>query len=194
MLFWKLPNDKKMAFIPRTGSTAWARAILNKFYSELKDKEDKINLLQGKKLIPQFIIPSEQLPSIINPQIAEISKDQIVAIIRDPIERFRSAFSRLNCETVDEAIAKIKAAKSFKIVNPHIRSVNDTFGETTKLIKWYAYEKDLAALAIDIGLGEVPAKINVSTEEKPSLSRNQVKALREIYAADIKLHEEIMKK
>ena len=194
MLFWKLPNDKKMAFIPRTGSTAWARAILDKFYPELKYKEDKINLPQGKKLIPQFIMPSEQLPSNINPQIAGISKDQIVGITRDPIERFRSAFSKLKSGTIDEAISKVKAAKNFKMVNVHIRSIIDTFGETTKFIKWYAYEKDLESLAIDIGLGEVPAKINVSTDRKPDLTPSQVKALREIYADDIKLHEEVMKK
>lgn len=186
MLFWKLPNDKKMAFIPRTGSTAWARAILNKFYPELEIREKNLHLPKGKKLAPQFLVPSEIIQIDTN--------NQIVGVTRNPIERFRSAFSKLNYQTVDEAIAKIKSAKSLKMVNAHIRSVSDTYGETIKLIKWYAYEKDLEALAIDIGLGEVPAKINVSTDRKPDLTPSQVKALREIYAADIKLHEEVMKK
>lgn len=56
-----------------------------------------------------------------------------------------------------------------------------------------AYEKDLEVLAIDIGLKDIPARLNVSTEEKPSLSRNQLLALREIYAADITLHEKTLR-
>ena len=189
MLFWKLPNEKKMAFIPRTGSTAWAQAIMDKLYPELKHVQENVHMPKGTKgkALPQFILPSERRPQCHN-------AGQLVAVTRDPIERFRSAFSRLNCETVDEAIAKIKAAKHVKLVNIHIRSVTENFLEASRMIKWYAYEKDLAALAVDIGLGEVPAKINVSTETKPDLTREQVKALREIYAADIKLHEEIMKK
>jgi hypothetical protein len=36
--------------------------------------------------------------------------------------------------------------------------------------------------------------MNVSTEPKPDLTPEQIEALKEIYAADIKLHEEIMNK
>lgn len=189
MLFWKLPNEKKMAFIPRTGSTAWAQTILDKLYPELKHVQENVHMPKGTKAkaLPQFILPSERRPQYHN-------AGQLVAVTRDPIERFRSAFSRLNCETVDEAIAKIQAAKNVKLVNIHIRPVTENFIEASRMIKWYAYEKDLESLAIDIGLGEVPAKINVSTEPKPDLTPSQIEALKEIYDADIKLHEEIMNK
>ena len=189
MLFWKLPNEKKMAFIPRTGSTAWAQTILDKLYPELKHVQENVHMPKGIKVkaLPQFILPSER-------RLQHNDVGQLVAVTRDPIERFRSAFSRLKCETVDEAIDKIKAAKHVKQVNIHIRSVTENFIEASRMIKWYAYEKDLESLAIDIGLGEVPAKINVSTEPKPDLTPSQIEALREIYAADIKLHEEVMNK
>jgi hypothetical protein len=124
------------------------------------------------KSLPQFILPSERRPQYRN-------AGQLVAVTRDPIERFRSAFSRLNCETVDQAIAKIKVAKHVKQVNIHVRSVTQNFLEASRLIKWYAYEKDLEALAVDIGLGEIPAKINVSTEPKPDLTPEQIEALKE---------------
>jgi len=188
MLFWKLPNEKQMAFIPRTGSTAWAQTIIDKLYPELKHVQDNTHMPKGTKAkpLPQFILPSERRPHYRN-------AGQLVAVTRDPIERFRSAFSRLKCETVDEAIAKIKAAKNVKQVNIHVRSVTENFREASRMIKWYAYEQDLGTLAVDIGLGQIPAKINVSTEEKPSLSRNQLLALREIYAADIKLHQDTLR-
>ena len=188
MLFWKLPNEKKMAFIPRTGSTAWAQTIIDKLYPELKHVQDNTHMPKGTKVkpLPQFILPSER-------RLQHNDVGQLVAVTRDPIERFRSAFSRLNCETVDEAIDKIKAAKHAKQVNIHIRSVTENFKDASRMIKWYAYETDLEALAIDIGLEDMPARLNVSTEEKPSLSRNQLLALREIYAADITLHEKTLR-
>lgn len=57
---------------------------------------------------------------------------------------------------------------------------------------------EIVALMTDLGLPTktaeaIPARLNVSTEEKPSLSRNQLLALREIYAADITLHEDTLR-
>jgi hypothetical protein len=189
MIFWKIPNGKKMAFIPRTGSTAWGQAILEKYYPNLKDVQTKAHMPKGMKpsaFIPQFLIPNDQKP-------LSVSINELVAVTRDPIERFRSAFSRLNSETVDEAIEKIKAAKNIKEINIHVRPVAENFAPVAKAIKWYAYEQDLEKLAIEIGFEDIPARLNVSTEEKPSLSRNQLQALREIYAADIKLHEDTLR-
>jgi len=189
MIFWKIPNGKKMAFIPRTGSTAWGQAILETYYPYLKDVQTKSHMPEGIKpsaLIPQLLLPHDKYP-------LSTSINKLVAVTRDPIERFRSAFSRLNSKTVDEAIEKIKAAKYFKQINIHVRPVTLNFATVAKAIKWYAYEQDLDKLAIEIGLKEIPARLNESKEEKPSLTRNQVKALREIYAADIKLHEDTLR-
>ena len=180
MLFWKLPENKFLAFIPRTGSTAWGQAILDKFYPKDKIRQQKTDTPDNTLAIPQFFIPSERDP-----------KGTVFGVIRNPIERFRSGFSRAaHGKTVDEIIAVMQTSK---VINIHIRPITSQFESFKGEIKWYKHESGLIDLAKDIGLDSVPDIQNESDEnDKPTLTEEQIQKLNVVYAKDIELYNSLV--
>jgi hypothetical protein len=181
MLFWKLPNDKYLAFIPRTGSTAWGQAILDAFYPAEKIKQENATTPDGELAGPQYVIPKSRDPQ----------SGQLLGVIRNPIERFRGGFSRAaKGRTVDDLLADLKVGNN--PVNIHIRPVTVQFAKQINNIKWYVYETQLADLAKDIGLSSVPDSRNESDEaDKPILNDSQLSELNAYYADDIALYNRI---
>ena len=179
MLFWKLPENKFLAFIPRTGSTAWGQAILDKFYPEERIRQQRADTPNDDLAIPQYFIPNERNPI-----------GTVMGVIRNPIERFKSGFSRAaHGKTVDEFIADMQTSKNLNI---HIRPVTTQFELFKGEIKWYKYESGLADLAKDIGLDSVPEIQNESDEnDKPLLTEEQIQKLNVIYAKDIALYNSV---
>ena len=149
-MLWKLPNGTLMAFVPRTGSTAWAQAIINKFYPDLKAKQAHMARPDGfdpsELPMPQFVLPQETHPA----------KDaKIVGAMRNPIDRFLSGYSRAAGDlSVDDFIAQIDQPGKLNI---HIRPVTDLTNRYPN-IQWYCYETKLADLATAIGLDKVSRK------------------------------------
>lgn len=175
MLFWKLPNNKFFTFVPRSGSTAWAQAILDTFYPELKSRQCHANTPNHKLAKPQFFIPHTRRPD-----------GEILGIIRDPIERFKSGFSRAahGASTSDF----ITSLTHQRLVNTHIRPITTQFKGFVDKIKWYCYDTQLKQLATDIGLSDVPAALNRSIDAKPTLTDADLSILNEFYAKDIELY------
>ena len=180
MLFWKLPNDKYLAFIPRHGSTAWGQAILDEFYPAESKKQSHAATPDGKRAGPQYFIPSDRRPK----------SGQLLGVMRDPIERFRSGFSRAaNGRTVDQLIDDLLANKDNPI-NIHIEPVSSLFEGYVNKMKWYHYETGLENLATDIGLSEMPEIQNRSNpNEKPNLTDAQIVKLQTYYADDMALYQ-----
>jgi hypothetical protein len=183
MLYWKLPNNKFMAFVPRTGSTAWGQAILDQFYPDEKLKQQRAVGPNNDLAGPQYFIPNESEPPI---------DAEILGVIRNPIERFRSGFIRAaNGRNIDQFISDLLSGKD-KSVNVHIRPVVQQFDDYLSIIKWHKYETDLPALAAAIGLSGVPSLSNESNQEdKPDLSSDQIEKLQQYYADDIALYNSL---
>lgn len=172
-----------MAFIPRTGSTAWGQAILDSFYPEDKLQQQRAIGPNNDLVSPQYFIPHEFNPPI---------NAEILGVIRDPIERFRSGFTRAaKNRTISQFIADLLAGNDVP-VNVHIRPITQQFSEYISIIKWYKYETDLATLAADIGLFSIPDVSNESNkEDKPNLNNIQIKKLQQYYAEDIALYNSL---
>mgnify|MGYP000854471003 CR=1 FL=1 len=176
MKYWKLPNNKSLAFVPRAGSTAWSQAIMEQFYPYLLQTQKNTLVPSGKeRASAQFILPFDVDPY-----------GQAHIVLRNPIERFISGYSRAaNNMTVDELIDFLINNEDSQ-VNVHIRRIIDQFGDLTG-IKMYKWETDLEQLRIDIGLYSVPT-LNISEpNSKPTLTNNQIEKLNQYYADDIRL-------
>ena len=183
-----------MAFVPRTGSTAFAQSILDKFYPNEKSQQVFTVKPAGSKnlVLPQYFIPSVTKLN---------SSDVVVATMRHPIERFKSGCSRaLNgndvtiTKNVDYLISSLFSTRNKMNIDLHIRPVTHQFQKYMSNITWYCYESKLADLATAIGLDSVPSTNNASDlSQKPNLTLNQIMGLNEFYADDLALYNSLQK-
>lgn len=174
------PYGVSLVFIPRSGSTAFARALLNQYYPELLPLLINCNFPPGRtEVAPQFICPSVGTPG---------TNDIAIALIRDPIERFKSGFSRAaNGRSVQQVIDDL-INKTEKVVNIHIAKQNDRIKNVTNLIL-YKFPIAIEAVANELGLIEIPPQENESVDgDKPELTQTQIEQLQSYYAEDIELY------
>lgn len=139
----------------------------------------------GKDVVlPQYFVPSTSMPP---------TNAVILGVMRNPIERFRSGFSRAaRGKTVDAVIDSLLASKFYASVDIHIQPVAQKFTKQLPQFQWYKYESQLEQLAQDIGLEEVPGIANESEQnEKPTLTENQITKLNEYYADDIAIYNSL---
>jgi hypothetical protein len=176
MLYWILPNGSNLAFVPRTGSTAWATAILTQFYPGQLAKWQAQSAPAGYDAAPiQFFVPPSKDPAA----------GALLAVTRNPLDRFCSGFSRAaNGLTVDELIAKLRDGTC---KNLHVWRISDQIpSNQLSRVQWYRWDRDLPALATACGLSAVPSLANDSDPaNKPVLTDAQVALLQTYYAADI---------
>lgn len=176
MLLWKLPDNKFLAFIPKTGSTAWAQSILDKYYPELKQKQIEASTPSGETASAQYLIP----------HIKHFPENATVyGIFRNPIERFKSGSATLG-SNINKNIQSLNDKK----VNIHIKSMNDMFGKNLQKINWFKYETDLQKLAKTLSLDSTPMQINV-TKNKIKLNENQLEKLNVYYKKDIEFYQKL---
>lgn len=176
MKFWSLPNNKSLAFIPRTGSTAWSNALAEKYFPYLIKKQLASAKPAEKEAPMQLILPTT--PAMVG---------EVCVVLRNPIERFKSGFSRAaRGKSVDDVIDMLN---SHAPVNAHIKRVTDNLRAGVRLYRW---EQDLDILATTLGLSSTPKSSNVSNEEdKPTLTDEQIEALNVYYAKDIAIWKSI---
>lgn len=180
MLFWKLPDNKYLAFIPKTGSTAWSQAILEQFYPDLKPKQLGATTPSGEIASCQYIIPFvKKVPA----------EGEVYGIFRDPIERFKSGSIAIS-NNINKNIDSLKNSK----VNIHIKSMHDMFGEDINKIQWFKYETDLPKLYKAISLNKMPRQentTNVSLKKKIKFNAKQLEKLNLYYKADMEFYNKL---
>ena len=175
---------------PRSGSTALVGAILEKYNPTLKAMADNAHAPEGRRGMPHSVAPVLQ----------EYSGQTIVLPVRDPVERFRSAFAIKHWlrdytgnETVDEVITIIEA-QDRKKVNPHFR-LQKVFLERLKTeadeIQIFQFPRDLSEMSTALMLDAVPEPDHVS-KTKPDLTPEQLSRVQAIYADDIALYDSII--
>lgn len=177
---WITNNDgsRCLAFIPRCGSTAFGRVFINTFYPE----KNQILLATKTPDGRTFDAPQLVCKSLMTPPEGAVK----CALIRDPIERFRSGFTRANYETVDEAIQALSGPPSR--VNIHIKP-QASFLDGHEGVLTFKFPAGVAACAAALGVPTPDREKITDPREKPTLTAEQESALRLLYADDIALFD-----
>lgn len=149
-------NGRAIALIPRSGSHSIAAAMLASFY-------------------PDLPVTAGQHPAASYPAIDHAGA--VCAIVRNPVERFRSMVAHAGT-SVEEQLARPRYGAEF------------THG--TQFDRLFRFEDQLQECAGWLGI-TVPLPHLDATEpaEKPILNPEQEYRVREIYAADIALWESL---
>ena len=154
-------GDKLLCFIPRTASTSLLTLIQTKHYPFL-EKIDNVTL--------HFKIPS----------IVDDGKSELLAVVRNPIDRFLSGCARKNW-TVEQGILELQKEN----VDIHIRP-QYTFLSEDRPTKLFLFPNQVDEVASYLGLPTPVPKKNVS-KTKPIPTQEQLTWLTEYYKKDFDL-------
>lgn len=120
------------------------------------------------------------------PRVESKDRDQVVLVVRDPIERFRSACAEVGIADVDELLSRLESGTE---PNQHFAS-QSRFATLNPTL--YRFETDLEQLAEDLNLEwPMPNITRQKPNPKPDLTSDQVARVAQIYADDILMHESI---
>lgn len=175
--YYKLNETSGIAILLKSGSTSIAKAVIDAKHPDVVAVPISFpNDGRGANRPGwQGVCPRIESPTT------------TYAAIREPIDRFRSAFAQTRQSDVDATIARLESGDWF---NPHF------FPQARLQIsaKLYRFPEHLDELAIDAGLGEIPAINDEATNanpDKPILTSEQTARLEALYADDIALYGSI---
>jgi len=171
-----LPNGTYWAMIYKNASSSISSTILTELYS----------------------IPTNSLsnPNRTLLQMTGTPSGDCYAVIRDPIDRFLSAYtsnkhgvpqdSNLS-DLIDWIIVQDPQA-----LDLHFRPQTLVIKDVEK-VNYFAFNRDLPALATALGLSSLPT-INLSSpDSKPALTNEQISKLQAFYANDVDLYNSLIK-
>ena len=174
-IYFNLPNGHSIANIRRAGSSTLTTIIAQTFFPDLS-VQDGLHI--------NTVIPLSSVPTGI-PH----------AIIRDPIDRFISAYTKKlmgvpsNLNVEDFISWLIKQDKG--TLNWHFRPQTIIIGNF-KNINYYDFNKGLDTLGVAIGLPTpLPTLNETDITEKPVLTQDQINILKDYYADDVALYQKI---
>jgi len=167
-------GSKYFALNFKAASSSIIRAIISSHYPEIEDKLVNCSTYPDGRTADNSrlhgIIPKTDDPN-----------GEVVLIVRDPIERFRSACAETR-KTPDEALSE-QGQK-----NIHFWPTSRFLANDCRL---YRFESDLAEAAAALGLSLPLPNIINPNGEKPDLTAEQLLQVQTIYAEDIALYESI---
>jgi len=170
----------------KCGSSSVARAVIKQFYPDTEAKLQNAHYPAGQgpndKQWQGFVPHAEQtdLPKLM--------------LIRDPVERFKSAMAQFALTDVDAAIDSIQNDNVIQLQrgrrslkgNPHFTTQASLASGEVAL---YRFPDHLEQFATAAGLDYPLPVINEATNPKPELTAEQIATLREIYADDVALYD-----
>ena len=158
----------------KAATSSIARAIVSAHYPDIED-----NLVNNTSYPEGVTIDNSrwhsQLPK------TETPDGDVILIVRDPVERFRSACAETG-KTPDEALSE-QGQK-----NNHLWPTSRLLVDGCKL---YRFEADLDDAANALGLTLPLPNIDGGNDAKPTLTPEQLSRVQAIYADDIALYESI---
>jgi len=170
-LYYNLPNGNSVAVMRRNGSSTITTLIAQTFFPNLSAQDGlHINTVISLSSVPTGV-----------PH----------AIVRDPIERFKSAYAKKvggvpnNLEVNDFINWLIDQDQG--TLNWHFRPQTIIIGSFNG-IKYYDFKTQLNQFASDIGLPVPLPTFNETLSGKPTLTDEQINTLNNYYAADLTLY------
>lgn len=190
MAYFITPNYS-LAFIPKSGCSTLSRAVIRAFQPVENNLIESGHYPDGKNAdnsMWQGFVLREKYPS-----------KQILALIRNPIERFRSAVAQFKTTDVDLVIDSLINGNVFfsggirgrqikASTNQHFKPQIMWVDASTKLYKFPDHINEAAA---EIGFILPLPQINVAHFQKPTLTEQQTAVLESYYAEDIALFNSI---
>jgi hypothetical protein len=184
-------GNRLLAFNGKCGSSTFVWAILRQFYPEIvKELDETTRWKDGGKTEDQML--HRWVPKRANPY-----KMPVAQIVREPVDRFKSAVAFMNlverAGTVDAIIddllnetATIDGMGGSIAANFHFRPQYRFRGEL------YYFRMDQMQDCADwLGI-KVPLKtINKCRRSKPELTKSQEDLIRDYYSDDVELWESI---
>lgn len=175
--YFKITDDLGVAIILKVGSSSIAKAIIDAHHPDIAS-------------IP-ISFPNDGLGinrpgwQGICPRVADPAT--ILACVREPVERFRSACAQIGV-SAEDALTKLEADDWF---NPHFNLQSRAVKNATKL---YKFPDHLEQFATDASLSYPLPEINESATHnhpKPDLTPEQKARVESVYADDIALFTSI---
>jgi hypothetical protein len=170
-------GDKVLALNFKAGSASLIRAIVQAHYPELEETiTNQTHYPDGQDANSSrwhYLVDKTENPTV-----------PVVLVVRNPVERFRSACAETRTVDVDALLGKMEAGEP----------VNNHFWPTSRLLvdgcKLYRFESDLDDVATELGL-TLPLPNIAGTGTKPDLTPEQLARVEAIYADDIALYDSI---
>lgn len=167
--YYALPDGSGVAIIPKSGSTAIAKALLAEVHQE--------------HLRPTVGADAANSPGwqMMVPKIAE--PEVVILPVRDPLERFRSACAQVRVTDVDAVLDELEGGV---VPDPHFRPASDY---QRGRVEVFRFPEELDGLALRIGVDSIP-KVNdgaANNPPKPVLTAAQEERVRKIYHEDFGL-------
>lgn len=162
------PTGRKFALVARSGSYAviW-QALPSGFRAPANDEWHPINATTDT----------------IGSPLGDGDEDGLCCLVRDPIERFRSACARQQV-TVEEGLARTESDVHFWPL--------EFMGLLKNGVTYFKFPAQIDACAEWLGLATPVPQLNEEPESaKPTLTPEQEQQVRQTYAADIALWESL---
>jgi hypothetical protein len=190
MGYFITPNYS-LAFIPKSGCSTLSRAVIKAFQPEEEALITSAAYPVGKNAdnsMWQGFVKREKYPS-----------KPILALIRNPIERFRSAVSQFKTSDVDSIIDSLINNTKFISNGIRNREINvSTNQHFMRQILWvdvntklYKFPEHINEASAEIGFILPLPQINAASYPKPTLTAEQTAVLEGYYAEDIALFNSI---
>jgi hypothetical protein len=191
MAMYFITTNYSLAFIPKVGCSSLSRAVIKQF-----QPEDNLLIVNGHypegktadNSMWQGFVKRERYPS-----------KPILAMIRNPLERFRSAMAQFHTTDVNAVIDSLINGSKFVSGAARGREINArTNAHFKPQILWvdantklYKFPDHINEAAVEIGFTLPLPQINKATFTKPTLDEQQTEILESYYAEDIVLFNSI---
>jgi hypothetical protein len=190
MTYFTTPNYS-VAFIPKSGCSTISRAVIKSFQTKEELLITTASYPVGKNAdnsMWQGFVKREKYPS-----------KSILAMIRNPLERFRSAMAQFHAVDVNAVIDSLINGSKFVSGTARAREINaSTNAHFKPQILWvdantklYKFPDHINEAAVEIGFTLPLPQINVASFTKPTLDEQQTAILESYYAEDIVLFNSI---
>jgi len=177
-----------IAINAKVGCSSVARSVISAFYPEIEQRLQNAYFPVGRN--PDNMQWQSQVPKTDEPS------SPTVLLVRDPVERFRSACAQVGV-SVEDALASLETGDPISTHSPVARSLVDNvhfFLQSDYLhpegTRCYLFPDHLEAFANDCGLGYPLPTINEAAD-KPVLTDLQTERVREYYSDDLELFNRI---
>jgi hypothetical protein len=190
MTYFITPNYS-VAFIPKSGCSTISRAVIKAFQTEEELLITTASYPVGKNSdnsMWQGFVKREKYPS-----------KPILAMIRNPLERFRSAMAQFHTVDVNAVIDSLINGSKFVSGTVKAREINASINLHFKpQILWvdvntklYKFPEHINEASAEIGFILPLPQINAASYPKPTLTAEQTAVLEGYYAEDIALFNSI---